>query len=380
MPLPTTQAKDSTVRQPEVITRIPELDGTRGLAVGFVILSHYANFGDFVHKGLSYYLSLSTHLMWSGVDLFFVLSGFLIGGILVDNRPSKNYYSSFYARRIYRIFPVYYFMVGALIIGASLFPKSPLFTGQIPFWCFLVYAQNLVGDWTRAPLWIGVSWSLAVEEQFYLLFPFVVKRLTKRNLLILMAACIVGAPALRTLLILHGFAFEYVHALLPCRADALAFGVVAAMVVRSDKAKSWIRHHARGLYLAFLACCACLPTMLKWTTYKFVGTVGYSMLGVTYVLLILLLLLAPKPSMRAFFQASWLRRLGTISYCLYLIHQPVRTGLFLLFGLGPKPMIVGTLSLLATIAALGLSVALAQGSWILIEQKLIRRAHLRYQY
>lgn len=359
--------------------RIPELDGVRGLAIALVLIYHYANISAPGNRML-YYALLPTHLMWSGVDLFFVLSGFLIGGILLDHRGARRYYSVFYARRVHRIFPLYYLMIALLGLGAWVFPHSPLFLGRLPLWTFVLFAQNLMGDFTRAPVWVGVSWSLAVEEQFYLVIPLVVRLFSKTVLLGLMATCIIGAPLLRTLLIMHAWDFERVNALLPCRADALALGVVAATIVRSEVAKQWIRENAKPLYVCLLGLFAVLPTMLKWTTYRYVGSVGYSILGVMYFLLILLLLIAPFRFMRSAFNARWLRWLGTVSYSVYLIHQPVRLGLFLTFQLGKNPSITGPTTLLATIAALGVTFAVAQTSWVLLEKRLIRRSHMCYKY
>src|ERR1700752_4838631 len=115
--------------------RIPELDGIRGLAIGLVVLFHYIDVAiplgaRSIHGSAAlFYLWLPTRLMWAGIDLFFVLSGVLIGGILLDNRSSPRYYSTFYARRIHRIFPLYYFVIVVITIGASLWPESPLFYG-----------------------------------------------------------------------------------------------------------------------------------------------------------------------------------------------------------------------------------------------------------
>jgi peptidoglycan/LPS O-acetylase OafA/YrhL len=366
--------------------RIPELDGVRGLAIALVVIYHYADVatplngvGTTLNK-LIYYVALPTHLMWSGVDLFFVLSGFLIGGILLDHRQSRAYYSVFYARRIFRIFPLYYLMIALLVAGVWLFPNSPLFRGSMPLWAFPLYAQNLLGDFTRAPVWIGVTWSLAVEEQFYLIFPFIVRLCSKKTLLRLMGVCILGAPLLRTILVMKGWRFEQVYPLLPCRADALALGVLAALIIRSEEAKTWIQENSRLLYFSVLALFASLPSMLKWTTYKYVGTIGYSILGVMYFLLILLLLIAPTPPLKQAFRARWLGWLGTVSYCVYLIHEPIRSGLFLLFQLGAHPRVTGLVALLVTIGALLATLAVAQVSWLFLEKPLITRDRLRYRY
>jgi peptidoglycan/LPS O-acetylase OafA/YrhL len=192
----------------------------------------------------------------------------------------------------------------------------------------------LTGDFTRGAARIGITWSLAVEEQFYLLFPYIVRLLSRKALLVLMGFCVLAVPLLRTLLVMKGWQFEQVYPLLPCRADALALGVIAGIMMRTEAAKGWISEHRKILFLCLLALIASLPTVLKWTSYRYVGTIGYSMLAVMYFLLIVLVLIAPTTLMKKTFCAGWLRRLGVISYCPYLIHEPVRRSLFLLLKPG----------------------------------------------
>jgi len=319
--------------------------------------------------------------MWSGVDLFFVLSGFLIGGILLDRRESPSYYSTFYGRRVYRIFPVYYLMIVGLFMGVWLFPKSPLFHGSIPLWTYPLFAQNLTNNaFTEAPPWLGVSWSLAVEEQFYLLLPLAVKLCSRRTLRWLVVICILGAPLLRVILSMLGAMDEQIHARLVCRADALALGVAAAMIVRSESAMAWVRRHATVLYPTMLFLYVSLLGLLKWNSFTYLNAVAYTFFDVMYFLLILLLLLAPVAPLRLFFNLPILRWLGTISYCTYLIHTPIQLGLFSLLGLGGNTTITGQATLLANLAGLAITLLIAQISWVTFEKHLIKRAHLRYRY
>jgi len=367
-------------------TRILELDGVRGLAILLVLIYHYTDgvivTGQRTAYGSSalFYAFLPTRLMWSGVDLFFVLSGFLIGGILLDSRTSPRYFTTFYARRVHRIFPIYYLMIAFVWIGVWTWPQSPLFRGDMPLWTYPLYAQNLTGDYTQMADAIEVSWSLAVEEQFYLLFPFLVRFCSRRTVLFALGACIVGAPLLRSLMVLSGLGFEEIYPLLPTRADTLALGVVAAVIVRSESAKSWIRHQSRALYGCLAALFLAFPSILKWTDCSYVCTAGYSLLGVTFFLFLVLLLVTPLPGMKQALSASWLRWLGAVSYCVYLIHQPIRYGLFALLLPGTEPETSGMPSVLVTVAALVATLAIAQISWLVIERPLVHRGHARYQY
>jgi peptidoglycan/LPS O-acetylase OafA/YrhL len=351
--------------------RLPELDGLRGLAIALVIAFHYVDVNSFGNKFI-YYLSLPAHLGWAGVDLFFVLSGLLIGGILIDHHDSPSYYSTFYGRRTLRIFPLYYLLIAALIIGRWMFPGAALLSGTMPVWMFPIFAQNLTGHFTSAPPLMGVCWSLAVEEQFYLLLPFLVRHCARKTLVRVMIACVVGAPLLRTILILRGFGVEQVYPILPCRADALAFGVLAAIIIRSEYARSWVREKSSYLYGGLFALCALMPTLLKWTTFNYAGTVGYSVADTIAFLLIILLLLCPRPAMQQFFTTTFLRWLGAISYCAYLIHIPVREGVLQLLKMNN--------SALRTLSAAAITLALAYLSWILIERSIIKWAALRFRY
>ena len=157
--------------------RVPELDGIRGTAILVVVIFHWIALpGVYIlPERLERLLSFG----WSGVDLFFVLSGFLIGGILFDARDATNYFKVFYMRRFYRILPLY----GAICLSTvaifyvHLSTHAWLFDrAKIPWYAYLTFGQNFwivtfrtLGNWPLA-----VTWSLAVEEQFYLTLPFVI--------------------------------------------------------------------------------------------------------------------------------------------------------------------------------------------------------------
>ena len=141
---------------------LPQLDGLRGLAIFGVLLFHIGRFD----------------LGWTGIVLFFVLSGFLITGILLDGKERAAYFRNFYARRALRIFPAYYFVLGLTWWIKRDFTVSGLESGiesAVPEWTyFLLYVQNYwMGEhWFRTPLsrFLGYTWKLAVEEQFYLVW------------------------------------------------------------------------------------------------------------------------------------------------------------------------------------------------------------------
>lgn len=162
--------------------RNPHLDGLRGLAVGMVLLWHYVGCQITPqHTPSLLWLREIVGMMWSGVDLFFVLSGFLITGILRDQRESRHYWGTFYLRRACRILPLYVILVGSYsLANAAGLNKAPglwwLFYIPMPTWSYATFTQNfyMAAAGGTGANWLGITWSLAVEEQFYLLLPCVV--------------------------------------------------------------------------------------------------------------------------------------------------------------------------------------------------------------
>src|SRR5579863_7613015 len=156
---------------------LPSLDGLRGVAVLLVLIGHFA-YVPIALKGIPGKIFALTHAGWTGVELFFVLSGFLITGILLDSKGAENYVSSFYIRRALRILPLYY---GAVLVAFVLLPLlgraglpglSPEFNpDQLWYW---FYAGNWAWNWNHCYQPFAHFWSLAVEEQFYLAWPWIV--------------------------------------------------------------------------------------------------------------------------------------------------------------------------------------------------------------
>ncbi len=175
---------------------IPALDGLRGLAILAVFFHHYGAGGIDSSAAAVRWIATVCGLGWSGVDLFFVLSGFLITGILYDTRNDPAYYRKFYARRTLRIFPIYYLFAA---IALLIVPLSAWHKGDIFFLVYLGYPAALTWPALVSVL-IRIThlWSLSVEEQFYMLWPWLICRLrTPSRILILRAAAIVASLVLR---------------------------------------------------------------------------------------------------------------------------------------------------------------------------------------
>ena len=307
---------------------IPALDGLRGLAILGVLGFHLFP-GNVSGRVLGPILSLRVAGA-AGVDLFFALSGFLITGILYDSVGDSGYFSKFYARRGLRIFPLYY---GVLILLLLLTPVAGIHWHGM-WWVLASYLQNtdIRGPFYEFSMGSGLSldhfWSLAVEEQFYLLWPVVVFAVRgQRRLMTVCAGLMVLAPLLRFGLTLHGTDPNYINRSTPCRMDALLSGALLALALRGrwhDPVLRW----AKGIFWGSAASWTALAgvrsmverdhsTHLFWaSTY---AACRYSLVAVGSAALIAWTL-GPAMTVRAFLERRTLRVFGRYSYGLYVLH------------------------------------------------------------
>src|SRR5215831_14117596 len=175
--------------------RIPQLDSIRGIAILVVMLQNYSGKYPFL------YLDRLFANGWMGVDLFFVLSGFLITGILVDTKHSEGYFKNFYARRCLRIWPLYYSLLLFMFVAVPFVHPAEartVFDRSSPWWAYPLFLQNfLVPSPTNATGPLAVTWSLAIEEQFYLLWPWVVRYCSSVQVRRIAIAVLCASPLLR---------------------------------------------------------------------------------------------------------------------------------------------------------------------------------------
>lgn len=364
--------------------RVRELDGIRGLAILMVLVWHYIQgqipAGSGVVPGAVKQALGST---WSGVDLFFVLSGFLIAGILIDNRERENYFRTFYIRRACRILPVYY--LGLLLFTAlgalSLYQYAPLErllqVTAVPEWSYWLFLQNvfMARYGTFGPEWLAVTWSLAVEEQFYLVLPLIVFLVPVRRLPYVFLGIIFMAIFLRA--VMPG-GNAYIN--MPWRADSLMAGALLAYLVRNP----WFIDHVTGnkgrrlVYVVFgvLLGTALITNLSMQRPFNLVFT--YLWLAFLYASLILIVLIDRNGMIAGLLRNRPLAWLGGISYAVYLIHQVV--SLFL-HGLlrDAAPVITNWQGASVTLLALVVTLLLSQLSYVLIERRAMQFGH-RFQY
>lgn len=254
---------------------IQSLDGLRGIAILLVFFFH------FVPQDRNDPLAVASRLGWTGVDLFFVLSGFLITGILVDTRESANRFKSFYARRALRILPVYFLAIALVIIGTH-FLRGLRNWADIPIF---FYGSNLVAAVSNQrllfPPYFNCAhfWSLALEEQFYTIWPLVVFLIPRRQTLIRVCAFgILAALLFRVTVASFGMSLWVTYYELPMRMDTLLEGGLLALLVRGPEFQTWLSK--RRLMLAFWAGCAALaPVIVITKSIWLSGPVNPDMLG-----------------------------------------------------------------------------------------------------
>jgi peptidoglycan/LPS O-acetylase OafA/YrhL len=361
---------------------VPALDGLRGIAILLVLLHHFTIMRPVAAIDRAF--SNVAIVGWSGVDLFFVLSGYLITGILLDSRDSPRYFRSFYMRRTLRIFPIYYLVVFLSTVVLPWFPFwNRLLAGPGPLqqpWAYWLYLSNFAIAW-RPGLHHGIldiSWSLAIEEQFYLLWAPIVWLVPTRRLGLLLAGVIVAAPLARIVALAFDVHHIPVYVNTAFRADSLAFGGLIAWLARSGKLAPWSRV-APWTALAGLAAIAAVAWAdgEPWWWGGTMQRIGYSVMAMTAGSLLVAAVREPGHGWwpRAL-SAGWLRAFGRYSYCLYLIHLPfMRLARDLWFTPGDVPTLAGSQlpgQLLFYLAAGIPAFALAWCSWRFFEAPILR--------
>ncbi len=374
--------------------RIPELDGLRGLAILLVILCHYLQDGPVGPRhSLAARIGEVIGLGTVGVDLFFILSGFLIGGILLNSRSSPRYFSTFYIRRFFRIIPIYYswlVLFGLAMLAARKWGVAggADFKTLTPYWAYFIFIQNYFqGSTAIQAYWLIPLWSLAVEEQFYLLAPPVLRMLSPARLVKVLTGVLAFSLLLRVFLSsVFGSDYDYwgitaATNWMPCRADDLAMGMLVATLWVNPESKRRLQERAGLSYAGLFSSGVALLAMSYWFMKPdsfITATAGRTVIGIFFVFLMIVPLTDKEGLLAKIFRWRPLRELGKVSYCVYIIHRAVNWALFrTVLHVDPRfdswrAIGVACLSFIATII-------LAELSWRYFENPLIHRGHL-YSY
>ncbi|MFN6561428.1 MAG: acyltransferase family protein [Nostoc sp. ChiSLP01] len=362
---------------------MPVLNGYRGIAILLVFLRHcvsepaaeHADFIGIVYKKLMNFGSC-------GVDAFFVLSGFLITGILLDSRENPNYFKNFYARRMLRIFPAYYVFLSIFLgiihplIRSYEYPNH-IDSNQIWFWFYLENWYFIFqGDFLVGP--INHLWSLAIEEQFYLICPAVIYFLPLRLLSWFFGTIILSGIIFRSWLLLthpltdNLFVSIYINSV--CRVDTLAIGSLIALWMRSDRILPRLLSIlpillvVSGISLGIIAIIQGGFDRLN----PMIVSIGFSIIAIFFGSLLILAVAQSENSLLVRC-LSWspLQRLGTISYGFYIYHFPILWMLCdKIYEYVGHSFILGHLASFLFCGALTLIISLV--SWYCVEQPILK--------
>jgi peptidoglycan/LPS O-acetylase OafA/YrhL len=362
-------------KQAAPIQQIPELDGLRGLGILFVVLQH-----SYVpHVGLS----------WAFVDMFFALSGFLITSILLATKGSPRYFSAFYARRVLRIFPLYFFCLFAVFcVGIPIayhFRLAHLvpFTEQLWYW---LYISNWFNGLGHSIYYLSHFWSLAIEEQFYLVWPIVVFLLSRRALARCCLLLIGGSFLLRLVFVVIGANPVLLQRGTIFKMDTLAMGGLIAVIATSPRVIEQARPYFK--YAAFVGTALLTIITIVWgssvLTVPMIA-IGYAAVACMsgYLIFYIALNTGSSEFVCWIFRFGGLRNLGKYSYGIYVLHYPVVVALFAMQKrlAARYEVLNGISAYLATLAlALVACYVSALFSWSLLEKPFLSlKDKFRYQ-
>ncbi len=336
--------------------RVAELDGLRGGAVLLVLIWHFV--GGLVDQNLGGWAKPLYGIIIfgrTGVDLFFVLSGFLITGIVLDRQRSPfAFLRSFYIRRFLRIVPPYLLLLAVFWSAIALGVRNGAFNTDIPWLHLVTFTQNwwMSTQDRWGPSAISVTWSVAIEEQFYVLFPLLVLLTPQKRLTILFVVIAAGSACFRAAawLMFHSAFTMYVQTL--SRLDGLAAGAMVAWAWRHPEFQTWMSAHKCTVRRVLKALAWCLPVFLVALRIDLPLTMavwGHTYLTMLYALALLVIIASLPAGGIRMLRQGWLTRLGAVSYTVYLFHQMFLDGIFLLAG---RPERVSTLQdvVLASVA------------------------------
>jgi peptidoglycan/LPS O-acetylase OafA/YrhL len=308
---------------------IPALDGLRGIAILLVMLHHFTYYRP--TAGIDALIGDVLFFGWTGVDLFFVLSGFLITGILLDTRDSPRYFSAFYARRVLRIFPLYYLVLFLALAVMPMFPAlDRVLIGQDnlvdpPEWAYWLYLTNfsiVERGWLH---WVDVGWSLAIEEHFYLVWPLVIWLCPPRLLVWLCTAIFVAEVFARSYARAIDVPVLPIYVISWYRLDGLVVGALLAVAQRRGVMPALDRL-APVVVMVGVAGLIAVTLMggHTWWWNRRMQQFGYSLIAVVAGAMLVSAVNRPADSLWSrMLRAGWLRAFGKYSYALYLIHLPV---------------------------------------------------------
>ena len=356
--------------------KLPALDGLRGLAIGGVLACHFLNAWPGTAP-LDRAAVAALGLGWAGVDLFFVLSGFLITGILLDGLGAPGWWSGFHVRRALRIFPLYYLALALFgLLGPALGLVDPWTFGRWGWWYW-----SYLGNWAYPARQVIPAlshfWSLGVEEQFYLAWPAVVLLAGRRRLALVAGGLVLAGPLLRAGIVAAGWPVGSAFRVTPGRVDALALGALLAVLFRSPAGRAALRRAWPLAAVAGGAGFLALGAPLGYDMHaRALEVWSHSLLAIGFggLLAGAVVTEGTDHPLRRLLGSRPLAVLGRYSYGLYVWHYLVHVGA--LEALRARPWGAALLATRAgylayALAGSGASLALAWASFHLVEQRFL---------
>jgi peptidoglycan/LPS O-acetylase OafA/YrhL len=304
--------------QPALTTRqhYPALDGLRGLAILLVVFYHNFGFINYFFFG------------WLGVDLFFVLSGYLITSILMNDLGNKNYLRNFYMRRMLRIFPLYYL---CLIIFLLIVPAFNI-NLDVKY-----YTDNQVWLWTYFQNWLYILkpnevtntlhhfWSLAVEEQFYLIWPVTILIVKKpKRLIVLLCTVLIAVIVLRYIVWIYKIEnLAYFNLFTFSRVDGICIGSILALLMKTNP--RFIEKYTTAIILSLAGVNFLFYFFNRDNnfTFPYLAIAGYTTFAVMLALLVYESIKGANKPVELLFNNRIMKFFGKYSYGLYVYHWPV---------------------------------------------------------
>ena len=319
--------------------RLRELDSLRGIAIILVMTGHISKRAlYFSQNEVLHFITQLTYVGWVGVDIFFVLSGFLITSILLRTREEKDYFKNFYVRRVLRIFPLYFVFLAVFIILCPLLDPGylPQLPGVLPY--LLLYLQNwiLLSDKYSLSLYLFVTWSLAIEEQFYMVWPAIVYFARRERLVKICAGVIIfsilGRIACIYLWNNTSLALRFIYQNTFTRFEELVFGALLAIAFTYPVWKDRVKKISLPVFLVslsvFISLCVWVFPNLYPTSTVIMGLGIYTPAAVfSTALIAMLVTYSDNSPIRRLFQNRILAFFGKYSYSMYLLHLPVAMNL-----------------------------------------------------
>jgi peptidoglycan/LPS O-acetylase OafA/YrhL len=314
-------------------THLPELDGIRGIAILLVLAFHgFAWSMQYeTWAGLPRVIALVTLPGEKGVDLFFVLSGFLITGILLDSVGRPRYFRNFYARRALRILPLYYLML--FLIGIS-------YSGSRGFVVLGIFYLSNMAPLFRVAVVYGPLWSLSVEEHFYLLWPWLISRLKPDRVWLLASGIFLAEPVFRGFAFFHGWDVATYSWF---RLDGLAAGALLASFVRSDwySEKRLLRLGSSCIVGAAILAGIGLPFGLYTRKTLTGAALLFTFFSLLFAGVISVVLSGGFRCLSGLMRSRSLGWCGDLSYCLYIVHWLIFYGWDSIIGKHPARVVAG---------------------------------------